>query len=144
LSGQQEGKFSSNSGGSGSSSSWNRTSTVTRYNPDGTVQSSVTSHNSSPYSPEVIEEPEEDEENFSSEDYSEEDTGLTSQTRIRTRRQTAAQKIKAKELDRELNCGATKCTVIKCTAGPLTPNNNVVFKLRARIWAQTIADVIIH
>ncbi|EFX79732.1 hypothetical protein DAPPUDRAFT_304328 [Daphnia pulex] len=41
----------------------------------------------------------------------------------------------------ELNCGATQCTVIKCSAGPITSNNNVVFKLRARIWAQTISEI---
>lgn len=59
--------------------------------------------------------------------------------RIRNRRQS--QDNRAKELDRELNCGATQCTIIKCSAGPLTTNNNVVFKLRARIWAQTISEV---
>ena len=54
----------------------------------------------------------------------------------RTRRQA-----KKKLLEKELNCGATKCTVIRCTAGPLTTSNNVVFKLRARVWAQTISEI---
>jgi hypothetical protein len=137
-----------------SSSSWNRTSTVTRYNPDGTVQSSVTSQNSGAGAPgqvipgQIFDE----EEDY---DYDEEldqqstqgrrrrrqapmnfQHGRNTKNRVRSRRQS-----QSKDLDRELNCGATQCTVIKCSAGPITSNNNVVFKLRARIWAQTISEV---
>lgn len=63
---------------------------------------------------------------------------VISPNRVRTRRQANRRE---QELERQLNCGATQCTVIKCTAGPITSNKNVVFKLRARIWAQTISEV---
>jgi hypothetical protein len=45
------------------------------------------------------------------------------------------------ELKRELYCGATQCTIIQCQVGPVTTNNRAVFRMRARVWAQTIADV---
>lgn len=136
---------------------------MTRYNPDGTIASSVTTQSGGPGqigSTDFNQLGEEDDY-----DYSEEiDQSVTQQTqtrrvrqvaelvhdrltdeavnkrkiRIRSRRQTN----RAKELEKELNCGATQCTIIKCSAGPITTNNNVVFKLRARIWAQTISEVI--
>ncbi|XP_057369878.1 integrin alpha-PS2-like isoform X1 [Daphnia carinata] len=138
---------------SSTSSSWNRTSTVTRYGPDGSVVSTISTHNSGAGAPvqvipgQIFDE----EEDY---DYDEELDQESTQgrrrrqvpmnwqhsnikkNRVRNRRQN-----QPKELERELNCGATQCTVIKCSAGPITSNNHVVFKLRARIWAQTISEI---
>lgn len=147
-----------NSGKTTSTSSWNRTSTVTRYRPDGTIESSVSTHSGGPgpiggtdFGDVLDEEYDDYEEEI-------EETQPLTQTHHRRVRQIpemvhdrlAANKIRirsrrqsnrAKELDTALDCGATQCTIIKCSAGPITSNNRVVFKLRARIWAQTISEV---
>ena len=45
-------------------------------------------------------------------------------------------------LQRELSaCGANQCTVIKCKTAPITTNSRIVFKMRSRIWVQTISEV---
>lgn len=156
LSGGSGNTIPENSGKTTSTSSWNRTSTVTRYRPDGTVESSVSTHSGGPGSigstdfgpldeedydyDEEIEEPLPSQQSTQSRrvrQVGEVIHGRNHQKRIRSRRQDN----QAQELDRELNCGATQCTVIKCSAGPITSNNRVVFKLRARIWAQTISEV---
>lgn len=132
---------------SSTSSSWNRTSTVTRYGPHGSVQSTVSTQNSGPgqVTPgQIFDEDEDydyDEELDSTQGRRKRQAPMNWQhsnkkNRVRNRRQN-----QPKDLDRELNCGATQCTIIKCSAGPITSNNNVVFKLRARIWAQTISEV---
>lgn len=128
---------------------------MTRYRPDGTVESSVSTHSGGP-GPIGSTDFGLDEDDYA--DYDEEiEEPLSPQQstrkvrqvpemvhhrtanrkRIRNRRQSD----QAQELDKELDCGATQCTIIKCTAGPITSNNRVVFKLRARIWAQTISEV---
>lgn len=125
---------------------------MTRYRPDGSVDYTRTHHGGGPGHFH-----EEDLTDQSQTDYDEDDQGFdeyddqqepqqhhharpepVKPQHRRTRRQA-----KKKLLEKELNCGATKCTIIRCTAGPLTTNNNVVFKLRARVWAQTISEVIV-
>jgi len=94
--------------GSVSRSSWNRTSTVTRYNPDGTIDTKVTNSYSEPVSGR------------------------------RNRRQSTDET----PLQRELSaCGANQCTVIKCKTAPITTNSRIVFKMRSRIWVQTISEI---
>ncbi len=137
---------------------------MTHYKPDGTVESSVSTHSGGPGQ---FDEDEEYEDYTDEEDLTQTNTqqhlpghhtrrvrqvlsdasSLSRHhrgnvNRVRSRRQNAGGvKSRSKELERELNCGATQCTVIKCSAGPITSNNHVVFKLRARIWAQTISEV---
>ena len=95
------------------SAGWNRTSTYTRYNPDGTVDTSVTRTSGS---------------------------GSPSSVKGNRNRRRIFESADA-ELKRELYCGATQCTIIQCQVGPVTTNNRAVFRMRARVWAQTIADV---
>ena len=124
---------------------------VTRYRPDGTVESSVSTQSGGPGQFDAGE----DEYDDYGDEEEEELTKVTQQHSARKVRQVLSDgsslrrrhrvrrqvKSRSKELERELNCGATQCTVIKCSAGPITSNNHVVFKLRARIWAQTISEV---
>lgn len=170
-------------GGSSSSSSWNRTSTVTRYGADGAVESSRTQQGSGSggaglgvgggshqfhqqqlatgeelgpddYDDDYEEEEEEDLSSGGRGGFSQDDANVLQQLSStshgqqqrsgRHRRQNinVVNKLRARNLERELNCGAiTQCTIIRCSAGPITTSNNVVFKLRARVWAQTIAEV---
>ena len=158
-------------GGSSGSSSWNRTSTVTRYGPDGAVETSRTQHSSGSgglggsqqfqpqpageeLSPDEYDDDYEEEDDLSSTGggFGHDDadlqqlstSGYSQQRSGRHRRQNinVVNKLRARNLERELNCGAiTQCTIIRCSAGPITTSNNVVFKLRARVWAQTIAEV---
>ena len=45
------------------------------------------------------------------------------------------------ELD---NCTPDKCTIIKCTVGPLEKDESVLFKVRSRLFTQTQVEVSIQ
>ena len=113
-------------------STWNKTSTITRTNPDGTVVTKVTTSGGvgDPFSDLDVDEEEDPSVDLEDEEES-----------SRRRRRRQAVDGGDPELRKHLGCGLTQCTVIRCQVGPLTTSNRVVFKLRARVWAQTIAEV---
>ena len=40
-----------------------------------------------------------------------------------------------------LGCGPTVCTKIYCEIGPLVDKQNVIIRIRTRVWVDTIEDV---
>ena len=118
--------------GSGSGAggrTWNRSTTFTRYNADGTVNETVTTTTSG------VGAPPPPSSAVAAVAESEASDGQ------RQRRQTAVGGGPRAALERELGCGATQCTVVRCQVGPITTNSRVVFKMHARVWAKTIAEV---
>ena len=43
--------------------------------------------------------------------------------------------------DDELTCDPKFCTMIRCKIGPLEPNQGVIFRVRARLFTQTLLEV---
>ena len=43
--------------------------------------------------------------------------------------------------DGELNCDPDSCTMIRCTIGALDPNQGVIFRVRSRLFTQTLVEV---
>jgi len=42
--------------------------------------------------------------------------------------------------DAELNCDPSSCTMIRCKVGPLAVNQSVVFRVRSRLFTQTLVE----
>ena len=43
--------------------------------------------------------------------------------------------------DDELTCDSKFCTMIRCKIGPLEPNQGVIFRVRSRLFTQTLLEV---
>ena len=43
--------------------------------------------------------------------------------------------------DGELNCDPASCTMIRCKIGPLEKNKGVIFRVRSRLFTQTLIEV---
>jgi hypothetical protein len=56
---------------------------------------------------------------------------------IRTRRAS-------KDFEQEIQCPIPGCTKIKCTVGPLKKDDNIVLKVRSRLFTQTLIKASLH
>ena len=43
--------------------------------------------------------------------------------------------------DEEINCDPKSCTLIQCKIGPLEKNKGVIFRVRSRLFTQTLIEV---
>ena len=43
-----------------------------------------------------------------------------------------------------MDCGPTQCTYIACTVGPLKKREDVVFRIKSRLWTSTLAKLTHH
>lgn len=50
----------------------------------------------------------------------------------------------SKDFDNELRCPTPGCTQIKCTIGALQKDENIVLKVRSRLYTQTLIKVAIQ
>ena len=41
----------------------------------------------------------------------------------------------------QMDCGPTQCTYITCRVGPLKKKEDVVFRVRSRLWTSTLAKL---
>ena len=46
-------------------------------------------------------------------------------------------KRRVNDFEREIDCPANRCSLMRCTVGPLMKDDSVVFKIRSRLFTQT-------